>query len=250
MSVIKYKSSDKIQISTHFNTSEFKCKCGKNHEILIDSDLISLLEKVIIRLNAKYCINYSGYRCSVHDKNVGGSGKGSHTQGKGIDCYFIGQDGKRIPSQKVCLALEDMGHKKGIGYRCGGGLNESGQTHIDVANRKWYGDESIKAYRTKSCCSSYYEYFGIKKDNTAGNTYTGAYPKLPGRGYFKNGDKGTEAKNLQRFLNWAVNTKLAVDGIIGQKTIASVKSFQKLVNIKQDGLFGKNSLSKAKEFKK
>ena len=250
MSVIKYKSTDKIQISAHFNTSEFKCKCGKNHEILIDSELVSLLESLRTELNAKSCIIYSGYRCSAHDKNVGGSGKGSHTQGKAVDCYFIGQDGKRIPSQKVCLTLEDMGHKKGIGYRCGGGSNESGQTHIDVANRKWYGDESIKAYRSKSCCSSYYEYFGIKKDNTVVNTYTGTYPKLPSRGYFKNKDKGTEVKNLQRFLNWAVNAKLAVDGIIGVKTIVAVKLFQKLVNIKQDGLFGKNSLSKAKEFKK
>ena len=250
MAVIKYKSSDKIQISAHFNTNEFKCKCGKNHEILIDSELVSLLESLRTKLNAKSCIIYSAYRCPTHDKNVGGSGKGSHTQGKAVDCYFIGQDGKRIPSQKVCIALEDMGHRKGIGYRCGGDANESGQTHIDVANRKWYGDESIKAYRSKSCCSSYYEYFGIKKDNVVVNTYTGVFPKLPSIGYFKNGDKGTEVKNLQRFLNWAVNAKLSVDGIIGNKTISAVKNFQKIVGIKQDGLYGKNSLAKAKEFKK
>ena len=85
MSVIKYKSTDKIQISAHFNTSEFKCKCGKSHEILIDSELITLLESLRTKLNAKSCNIYSGHRCSAHDKNVGGSGKGSHTQGKAVD---------------------------------------------------------------------------------------------------------------------------------------------------------------------
>lgn len=57
-----------------------------------------------------------------------------------------------------------MGHKKGIGYRCGGSSNVSGNTHVDVSNRKWYGDESKKDYRTKSCCQSYYDYFKIPKD--------------------------------------------------------------------------------------
>lgn len=59
------------------------------------------------------------------------------------------------------LKLEDLGHKKGIGYRCGGSQPSTGQTHIDTLNRKWYGDESISM--SKSCCSSFYEYLGVKK---------------------------------------------------------------------------------------
>lgn len=83
-----------------------------------------------------------------------------------------------------------------------------------------------------------------------GNTYTGNYPTLPSRGYFRNRDTGANVKLLQRLLNWLNDDKLVVDGIIGSKTIASVKKFQKKVSIAQDGLFGKISLAKAKEFKK
>lgn len=80
--------------------------------------------------------------------------------------------------------------------------------------------------------------------------YSKEFPKLPTRGYFKKGDKGTEVKKLQSFLNWSLDIKLSVDGIIGNKTINAVKDFQKLVKITRDGKFGKTSLKKAKEFKK
>lgn len=80
--------------------------------------------------------------------------------------------------------------------------------------------------------------------------YTGTFPTLPSRGYFKKNDTGTQVKHLQNFLNWANGSKLSVDGIIGNKTIEGVKVFQRKVNLSVDGLFGKNSLSKAKNFKK
>lgn len=82
------------------------------------------------------------------------------------------------------------------------------------------------------------------------NKYTGTFPTLPSRGYFKKGDKGTQVKHLQKFLNWANGSNISVDGILGDKTIAQVKSFQKKVGIYADGLFGKASLNKAKSFKK
>lgn len=80
--------------------------------------------------------------------------------------------------------------------------------------------------------------------------YSGTFPKLPLRGYFKNKDKGTQVKNLQRLLNWLNGDKLAVDGEIGPLTINSVKKFQKSNGLVVDGLFGKKSLAKAKEIKK
>lgn len=81
-------------------------------------------------------------------------------------------------------------------------------------------------------------------------TYPGEFPVLPKRGYFKKGDKGTEVKKLQSFLNWALDINLSVDGILGNKTVSAVKKFQKLVGLKADGLFGKKSLEKAKTFEK
>lgn len=80
--------------------------------------------------------------------------------------------------------------------------------------------------------------------------YSGTFPRLPLRRYFKKGDKGKQVKLLQEFLNWALGIKLEVDGILGEKTFNAVKKFQKKVGITQDGLFGKESLKKAKEFTK
>lgn len=80
--------------------------------------------------------------------------------------------------------------------------------------------------------------------------YTGTYPTLPSRRYFKYGDTGTEVKNLQKLLNYINGDNLVVDGIIGNLTIASVKKFQKNNNLSVDGLFGEKSLARAREVSK
>ncbi len=80
-------------------------------------------------------------------------------------------------------------------------------------------------------------------------TYSGTFPKLPKRGYFKKGDKGTQVKNLQRFLKW-YGYKIAVDGDCGKCTIKTIKKFQKAEKLKVDGRFGKQTLARAKKVKK
>lgn len=80
--------------------------------------------------------------------------------------------------------------------------------------------------------------------------YSGTFPKLPSRGYFKKGDKGTQVKYLQKFLNWYGNYKLEVDGEIGDLTLNAVEDFQKKNKLVVDGLFGAKSLAKAKTIKK
>lgn len=81
-------------------------------------------------------------------------------------------------------------------------------------------------------------------------SYTGEYPKLPSRGYFKKGDKSDEVKKVQKFINWALDIKLVVDGSYGPITKQEVTRFEKLVGNKANGQFGKNDLAKAKAFKK
>ena len=163
MSVKTYKYNDKTQLTEHFNVQEFKCKCGKNHDIKIDDKLCPVLEKLMIKARAVKGNISSGYRCKKHDKDVGGSGKetSSHVAGYACDITFKDKDGKTIPSKTIALRLEDLGHKKGIGYRCGGNKN---YTHIDTKPRKWYGDESKSM--TKSCCNSFYEYFNEPKPDS------------------------------------------------------------------------------------
>lgn len=80
--------------------------------------------------------------------------------------------------------------------------------------------------------------------------YSGTFPKLPARRYFKRGDKGIQVKYLQKFLNWYGKYGLVVDGVIGSKTIVAVEKFQKSEKLDVDGLFGKKCLAKAKQAKR
>lgn len=220
--MITIKNNTKKKLSEHFNAYEFRCRCGKSHDIKIDMDLVSLLEKVRSKMGADSCNIYSGFRCSTHDKKSGGSGSGPHTQGYAVDCYFI-KNGKRINSKDVCIALEDLGHKKGIGYRCGGSKAATGNTHIDTKNRKWYGDESKSM--SKSCCTSFYTYFGISKPVKKYNLTR----------LLKVGCKGNDVKELQKKIG------VSADGIFGNNTKTAVIKFQKSKKITQDGIVGKST---------
>lgn len=82
-------------------------------------------------------------------------------------------------------------------------------------------------------------------------SYDGVLPTLPKRGWFASGDKGTQVKQLQKFLNWYFGyTKLAVDGEVGRKTINAVKEYQGIEKLKVDGGFGKQCLERAKVVKR
>lgn len=88
------------------------------------------------------------------------------------------------------------------------------------------------------------------KAPTDGKKYSGTFPTLPARGYFKKGDKGVNVKRLQRLINWIIDAKLVVDGVIGNKTKKAVKKAQKRLGVKTDGLWGKNSQAAAKSYRK
>lgn len=156
--VKKYESGDKSQLSQHFNVQEFKCKCGQSHDILIAEELITNLEKLYSALNCSKIIVTSGYRCTAHDKNVGGSGSGQHTKGNAADICCYGQDGQPISSKTVCCMTQD------IGFGGIANINEKYiYTHVDVrTGSKWYGDE-IKGNSTVT--SDFYQNFGISKTN-------------------------------------------------------------------------------------
>lgn len=79
--------------------------------------------------------------------------------------------------------------------------------------------------------------------------YTGTWPKIPSRGYFKKGDKGTQVRNMQKFLQW-YGYSISADGRYGAKTVSIVKKFQKAIGVKKDGKFGKKTLVKAKAIQK
>lgn len=236
---MEYKYNDKTQLTKNINVSELRCHCGKNHNIIIDLDHINNVQEFMNINGYDKVIFSSGYRCPNHDKKVGGSGKGQHTKGTATDQRFY-KKGSIAPAKEVCCKAQDFGFK-GIAY--------IDKNHVHLDNRvsgKYRGDER-KGRSNNVPKGNFYAYFGIERDK---DTYKGIFPTLPSRSYFKKWDKGIQVKYLQEFLNWANDAKLSMDSIIGDKTIAQVKAFQKNVGIKADGLFGKDSLSKAKSYKK
>lgn len=83
--------------------------------------------------------------------------------------------------------------------------------------------------------------------------YTGEFPKLPNRGYFKKGDKGTEVRKLQNLLMWispGCLPRFGVDGDYGNETYNAVKVCQSILKVKVDGLYGRATQIAAKAYKK
>lgn len=151
-----YSFNDTTQLSLHFNAREFKCKCGKEHDFQVSTELVDKLEKLYEKLDCSKIIVTSGYRCAGHDKNVGGNGTGQHTKGNAADICCYGQDGQPLSSKTVCCTAQDIGFT--------GIANIDSKyiyTHVDVrTGSKWYGDE---AKGNNSVTSDFYSYFGIQK---------------------------------------------------------------------------------------
>ena len=154
-----YRSTDKTQLTTHFNVSEFKCKCGGNHDTLLDIELVNKLEQLHKALNCSKIIVNSGYRCSAHDKNVGGNGYGQHTKGTAADIVCYDQSGKKISSKIVSCAAQDVGF---------GGIANIDSTytaaHVDVRTVKWLGDEVMGTDYSIPSGDFYKHYKLAKKD--------------------------------------------------------------------------------------
>lgn len=207
----------------NFKKSEFKCPCGKCNGY--GNGIASTLVKTLQDLRNKYGKGItitSGYRCSTHNKKVGGTTNSKHTQGLAADFYMSGFNSQSTRVNVINELKKTKYYRYAYCNVNGNYPNMGNVVHID----------------TKLV------------DTDEKKTYTGTFPTLPSRGYFKKGDTGTQVKNLQKFLNWANDCKLSVDGVIGNNSISQVKAFQKKVNLTQDGLFGKTSLSKAKSYTK
>ena len=150
------------KISSHFHSNEFKCKCGCGR-IYIDEGLVNKLEQLFAKLNASKCIISSGYRCSKHDKNVGGNGYGQHTKGYAADCVYYDKNGKIIPSKIVVCVAYDIGLFKGMAN-----INNNYQ-HLDVRTTGTYRGDETRG--NSSYWTNPYSYYGVSKADVC--KYTG-----------------------------------------------------------------------------
>ena len=147
------------QLSSHFNSSEFKCPhCGV---VKLSNELIRMLEKLFDTVHASKCIISSGYRCPVYDKSQNGFA-GRHSEGLACDCCYYDKDGKVIPSKVICCVAWELGFT-GIAY-----INYR-YVHLDVRkNGTYYGDETRG---NSSYWTNPYSYFGVTREEVI--KYTG-----------------------------------------------------------------------------
>lgn len=74
--------------------------------------------------------------------------------------------------------------------------------------------------------------------------FTGIVPKLPGRGWFRYGDRGEQVARLQNALAWTNGIKLSRDGDFGSYTFAEVVIFQVAHGLEPDGQWGEKCQDK------
>jgi hypothetical protein len=158
-----YSKQGNEHLSAHFQVREFASKSGSklySDDVYVDTELITVLEKIFDHFNCGMIIVSSGYRTSDHDKAVGGNGSGQHTRGCAADFTCKDKANNIISAKLVCCYLEDLGIN-GIGY-----IN-SNYTHVDTRTGmyKWWGDETKpnSPSITKFGYNSFYTYFSVPK---------------------------------------------------------------------------------------
>jgi uncharacterized protein YcbK (DUF882 family) len=80
--------------STHFQRSEFACKCGCNFDT-VDYELLRCLEYIREHFDKPVIIN-SACRCPTHNANVGGGQKSQHLLGRAADIVVQDTDPQEV----------------------------------------------------------------------------------------------------------------------------------------------------------
>ena len=197
------------RLSENFKIREFRCKCGKCTELLLDETLVEWLQKLRDHFGVSVHIN-SGYRCAAHNKAVGGSTTSHHLRGMAADIRIKG-----ITPTEVAQYAESIGIQRIGLYE---GAEEGDFVHIgsDTRKRFWLGHAGVNV-----------ETFAAEQEKT----FTLTLPVL------KRGRKGEEVKALQTYLV-GYGCELDIDSSFGPATEAAVKGYQKNNALTVDGKVG------------
>lgn len=71
----------------HFKLDEFKCKCGKCDGGVMDNTFLQMLDDARSKAGVPFVIT-SGFRCSAHNKAVGGKATSAHLEGRAADISY------------------------------------------------------------------------------------------------------------------------------------------------------------------
>lgn len=206
MAIKKYSKGADKQLTTNFNSNEFDCKCGKYcDETQIDEKLVEYLQKIREHFGKPITIT-SGYRCSTHNKNVGGASVSYHTRGQACDIVVSGVAPKEVAKYAESIGLLGIGLYDDF-------------THIDTRTTKsfWYSAKELKRET----------FGGSTLPATPGSTTTNKITiNLP---TCRKGDKNLAVKIAQSILG------LVDDGIFGKQTETAVNNFQRKNGITANG---------------
>lgn len=217
MATNTYKKGQKTKLSDNFSSVEFDCHgVGCCSETIINPKLVEYVQKIRDHFGKSITVT-SGYRCPVHNRNVGGATGSRHSKGDAADIVVQG-----VAPRDVAKYAESIG-VKGIG------LYETSAdghfTHIDTRDKKsfWYGQK--QAPRT-----------------TFGGSTTNVVTPSPNvnSDVLRFGDTGDAVKELQEWLvklGYNVGAK-GPDGDFGSKTYVAVVDFQEKHNLDKDGIVG------------
>lgn len=115
-----------MQLSPHFSTEEFACRCGcgfGTHSGDVSVDLLRRLETMRADPDVGPMMLNSGCRCVKHNAEVGGAPTSAHTCGEAADIA--------CPDSHRAFVLVRAAFAAGF-RRIG---NESGCIHVDVSTR-------------------------------------------------------------------------------------------------------------------
>jgi len=233
MAIKTYAYNDTSKVSQHFAVSEFRCKCGKPHNIKISEENVNMLEKLYTKIKASKGVISSGYRCSTHDRTVGGSGYGPHCDGYAVDIIFYDKNNKPINTKLISCVAQDLGFNgiANITYNYD-------YIHLDMKGRIYKGNEIGGNYNTVT--TDFYKYYNITKEQIAEltgekNIVSNNTSSTSNTTKVNNKDKSTtkavytniydaQIKELQQILVQK-GFALQVDGYAGPNTYNACKKF-------------------------
>jgi peptidoglycan hydrolase-like protein with peptidoglycan-binding domain len=203
--LITFQRGDPTAVTANFTRAAFQCPCGCTAQML-DGDLAAGLQAVRDKLGVPLTIT-SGYRCTAHNKAVGGAAASKHLYGIAAD--WRTSDRSVNPVALGILAAQ----------------------HFPAVGIYWYGSTAFVHTDTRSgkvtwLCTARGQY-----------KYTSGYAFiLP---TVKRGSTGAAEKAaitmLQRLLG------LTADGVFGAATETALKDAQEAHGLEMDGICGPKS---------
>lgn len=202
----------------NFKKAEFKCPCGKCNGY--GNGIATTLVETLQELRNKYgkLQITSGYRCSAHNKAVGGSTNSKHTKGQAADFYL---DGFNNQSNRVNM-VNELKKTKYYNYSYtnvnGNHPNMGNVVHLDTKL-----EDTDDAYKT--FVRDLQEAIGANVDGIAGSETLSKTPTIS----TSTGWNHKAVKPLQVYLKSLGYDlgKCGVDGKFGKDMKACIEKYQR-----------------------